>query len=262
MLSSARSRALSLGLGAWCLWALAASAQVAEPPQRPAAPGRAVNKLTAAPEPPPAPDIFGFSALRLGQSIYDEIWTEAATRAWPTEQPQLDAFVASLQGLPVHERVQQANAWINARVRAGADPKLIDPHWGGLAQVLASGSGEREDIAIAKMQLLAAAGVPRDDLYLVLASDIRRYKPDALLVVRDGTSVYVLDSRQDAILDERRSGLYLPIIALGYDGEWIFGRRAVATQVADRAGGRADVAAANALDVGQAAYQSLLPAAR
>jgi predicted transglutaminase-like cysteine proteinase len=223
---------------------MAAAAQEAPFPA-PAAPMRSVNKPIPSPQPPAAPDIFGFSALSLGQTIYDEIWNEAATRPWPVQNPELDAFVASIRSLPIHERVQQANAWINARVRPGNDPKLIDPHWAGLAQVLAAGSGEREDIAIAKMQLLAATGVPRRDLYLVLASDIRRYKPDALLVVRDGRDVYVLDSSQDAILDERQSGLYLPIIALGYDGKWIFGRHADGRPAG--------------LDVGRAAYQSLLP---
>lgn len=249
LLWSARARVVvgRLCLGGACLCGFAAAAQ--EPPfQPPATAARVANKLISAPQPPSAPDIFGFSALRLGQTIYDEIWSEASTRPWPAEQPGLDAFVASLRSLPIHERVQQANAWINARVRASNDPNLIDPHWGGLAQVLAQGRGEREDIAIAKMQLLAAAGVPRDDLYLVLASDIRRYQPDALLVVRDGSDTYVLDSRQAALLDERRTGLYLPIIALGYDGKWIFGHRA------DNGDGRPA-----ALDVGRASYQSLAP---
>lgn len=231
-----------------------ASAQIPSPPEAPAD-ARDIGKLLAEPEPRSVPDLFGFSALRLGQTIYDDIWSEAAARPWPAQQPELDSFVARLQALPIRERAQQANAWINARVRFGNDPKLIDPHWRGLAETLANGSGEREDIAIAKMQLLAASGVPRDDLYVVLASDIRRLKPDALLVVRDGACVYVLNSRQDAFVDEGQIGLYVPIIALGYDGKWIFGHRVDHVSVAS-------AASPAALDVGQAVYQSLLPAAR
>jgi predicted transglutaminase-like cysteine proteinase len=244
---------------------LPASAQILAPPEAPAD-ARDIGKSLAQPEPRSVPDLFGFGALRLGQTIYDDIWSEAAARPWPAHQPELDSFVARLQALPISERAQQANAWINARVRFGNDPKLIDPHWGSLAETLANGSGEREDIAIAKMQLLAAAGVPRDDLYVVLASDIRRLKPDALLVVRDGACVYVLDSRQDAFVDEHQIGLYVPIIALGYRGKWIFGHRAGQPDSAGLAANQADPSAAPAhpaaLDVGQAVYQSLLPAAR
>ena len=239
-----------------------AQPSAAAPTAAPAAPD--IDALLEQVEPRPEPDLFGFSVLRLGETIYDDIWREAVARPWPSQQPDLEALVARIQDLPMRERVQQANAWVNARVRYGPDPQLIDPHWASLAQALARGSGEREDIAIAKMQLLAAAGVPRGDLYVVLASDIQRLKPDALLVVRDGDGVYVLSSRQDAFVDDRQAGLYVPIIALGYEGKWIFGHRVDQPGAAGAPANRVEAKAAHdrptALDVGQAAYQSLLPA--
>ena len=231
----------------------------AEPTAAPASPD--IDALLEQVEPRPEPDLFGFSVLRLGETIYDDIWREAVARPWPSQQPELEALVVRIQDLPMRERVQQANAWVNARVRYGPDPELIDPHWASLALALARGRGEREDIAIAKMQLLAAAGVPRGDLYVVLASDIQRLKPDALLVVRDGDGVYVLSSRQDAFVDDRQVGLYVPIIALGYEGKWIFGHRPGRQAGASLAANRPDAAKAPALDVGQASYESLLPRA-
>ncbi|HEY2596431.1 MAG TPA: hypothetical protein VGK33_21275 [Chloroflexota bacterium] len=214
------------------------------------APTDSIGALIVQIEPRPEPDLFGFSTLRLGQTIYDDIWSDAAAQPWPARDPELDAFVAGIRNLPIRERVQQANAWINARVRFG-DGDLADHHWAGLAQALARGKGVRADIAIAKMQLLAAAGVPRDDLYLVLASDLQRLRPDALLVVRDEDRVYVLASWQDAFVDERQPGLYVPIVALGYEDKWIFGHRLA---------GQVTVATAP-LDVGQASYQALRPSA-
>jgi hypothetical protein len=43
-----------------------------------------------------------------------------------------------------------------------------------------------EDFAIAKMQILAAAGVPTRDMYLTLVRDLRRQEDHAVLVVRVG----------------------------------------------------------------------------
>lgn len=246
--------------------AATASAQAQAPQAQPAPTAASappdIDVLLAQVDPRPEPELFGFSVLRLGETIYDDIWAEAVARPWPSGQPELNAFVTRIRDLPLRERVQQANAWINARVPYAADPTLIDPHWASLAQTLARGNGEREDIAIAKMQLLTAVGVPRDDVYLVLASDIQRLKPDALVVVRDGDGVYVLSSRQDAFVDEQQVGLYVPIIALGYEGKWIFGHKPSDSLAANQ--GRANAASAppTALDVGRAAYESLLPAAR
>ena len=255
-----------------CLTSARAEALPTQPPSGAVAAANAPNidDLLASlaqpsPAPPrPEPDLFGFTTLRLGESIYDNIWREAAARPWPEGQPELDAFVARIQSLPARQRIAEANAWINARVRFGNDPNLINHHWGCLAEALATGRGEREDIAIAKMQLLAAVGVPRNDLYLVLVSDIQRLRPDALLVVRDGADVYVLDSKQDAFVDDQLAGRYVPIIALGYEGRWIFGHRVGQPMSVAANQRRAGVATGvpAALDVGQASYQSLLPRAR
>jgi predicted transglutaminase-like cysteine proteinase len=248
----------------------AASAQIALPAQPGSTDTSAtwpnIDSLLASITPRPEPDLFGFTTVALGRTIYDGIWRETTSRPWPDRQPDLDAFVARIQALPIRERVEQANAWVNARVRFGDDPSLIDHHWGSLAQALARGRGEREDIALAKMQLLAAAGVPRNDLYLVLVSDIQRLRPDALLVVRDEDRVYVLDSKQDAFVDERLVGRYLPTLALGYEGKWIFGHRIgppTATSVVADHSGRRETGAVptEALDVRQASYPPLAPQA-
>lgn len=218
----------------------------------------------AAAAPRPEPDLFGFTTVRLGETIYDQIWREACALPWPDQQPELDAFVARLRAMSVRERIDEANAWVNERVQFGDDPNVINHHWAGLGLTLARGRGEREDIAIAKMQLLTAAGIPRNDLYLVLVSDIQRLRPDALLVVRDEDRVYVLDSKQDTLIDQHQVGRYLPIIALGYEGKWIFGQRIGGRRInvaanQGRAGGADD---GPGIAVGAAYYRSVLPSGR
>jgi len=173
------------------------------------------------------PDLFGLTAVPLGESIYDNIWREASTSALPAGNADFDGVVARLRSLPVRERVAAANAWINARIPYAPDPTL-SKHWGTLARGLARGAGEHEDIAIAKLQLLAASGTPRRDMFMVLVRDWAREADDALLVVRDGAEVYVLDSRRDTPLGSGRSDRYFPVVALNVDGVWVFGRRTAA----------------------------------
>lgn len=179
------------------------------------------------PAPPVAPDLFGFTTVRLGQTPLDNIWRAAAWSAMPVNNEELDALVARLQTLPVRERAQQANIWVNSRVRYARDPRNYSHRWGNLASTLAEGCGEREDIAIAKLQLLAAAGVPRSDMFLVLVEDWRHVAEDYLLVIRDGEGLYVLDSKQNAFEDPNQTRRYVPLLAVSADGGWIFGRRGV-----------------------------------
>jgi predicted transglutaminase-like cysteine proteinase len=181
--------------------------------------------INAAAPPRAEPDLFGFTTVRVGRTPFDAVWRESTSSPWPSHDVELDAFVARLRSMPVRSRAEAANAWINAHVVNSADPSVID-HWAGLAEALRHGHGECEDIAVAKLQLLAAAGVPRRNLYLVLARDMRRkMADDALVVVRDGDRVYVLDSRQDALVSADEAGLFLPVLSLGADGRWIFGKR-------------------------------------
>ena len=184
-----------------------------------------LDRLLAAPASRTPPDIFGFTAIRLGQSIYDRVWREASAGRWPADAPELDGFAARLKDLPMSERLEEANAWVNARVTYARDPLLTDHHWGDLAKVLSRGSGEREDIAIAKLQLLAAVGVPRRDMFLVLVRDAWRTADDALLLVRVDNRLYLLDSKQNQFVDASQRGRYVPVLAFSAEGRWIFGSR-------------------------------------
>ena len=172
-----------------------------------------------------APELFGFTSLKLGRTLYDNIWREAAWSAMPVADAEVDDLVARLRDLPVRKRAELANAWINGRVSYAPDRFIANHHWGNLAKVLTERHGEREDIGIAKLQLLAAAGIPRSDMYLVLVQDWWRVAEDYLLVVRDGDQVYVLDSKQDRFEDPSQTSRYVPLLAFSSDGGWIFGRR-------------------------------------
>ncbi|HTI66705.1 MAG TPA: transglutaminase-like cysteine peptidase, partial [Caulobacteraceae bacterium] len=92
------------------------------------------------------------------------------------------------------------------------------------------GRGDCEDFAIAKMQLLAAAGVPTRDMYLTLVRDLRRQEDHAVLVVRLGEGAYVLDSDADTLLRSDELHRFRPVVAFSENGRWIFGHRTAAAE--------------------------------
>src|SRR5690348_2425039 len=59
-----------------------------------------IDALLAPMSPRPEPDLFGFTTLRLAETIYDPIWREVIAQPWPA-QPELDAFVMRIRALSV-----------------------------------------------------------------------------------------------------------------------------------------------------------------
>src|SRR5690606_30186376 len=94
------------------------------------------------------------------------------------------------------------NSFANSRIRYVEDKMLYGKadHWAGAKSTLKAGAGDCEDIAIVKMQLLAAIGVPRSDMYLTIARDLARNADHALLVVKINGQTWLLDNATDKIL--------------------------------------------------------------
>ena len=189
--------------------------------------------------PPPEPEeVFGYVSVDVATTPFDEQWRRASTSAWPEGAVQLDGFTRRLAALPVRVRVDQANRWINAHIAYASDIDVygVADYWAGLAEALSHGRGDCEDFAIAKMQLLAAAGVPARDMYLTLVRDLRRQADHAVLVVRVGQDAYVLDSDEDTLLKPAELKRFRPVVAFSEDGRWIFGRRTQEGEAAMAAG--------------------------
>jgi predicted transglutaminase-like cysteine proteinase len=87
------------------------------------------------------------------------------------------------------------------------------------------GRGDCEDYAIAKLQMLRAAGFADRDLYLVIAKDLVRRSDHALLVVRADGRLLVLDNGTDRILDAQDAGDYRPVLTYSATAAWTHGYR-------------------------------------
>ena len=80
--------------------------------------------------------------------------------------------------------------------------------------------------------MLRAAGFSDRDLYLVVAKDLVRRSDHALLVVRAGGRMLVLDNGTNAILDADRPGDYRPVLTFAASGSWTHGYRRAIPSVA------------------------------
>jgi len=172
----------------------------------------------------PDPSVFGSIALPVSETGLDWRWRRVANAAPPTDARWREA-VSTLSALPLRARVQAANAWINHAVAFQSDIQNygVSDYWASARETLARGRGDCEDYAIAKMELLRAAGVPSRDLYLLIAHDLVRRADHALLLVRMDDGYWVLDSGVDEVMPAERVADYRPVVTFSSAGEWMHG---------------------------------------
>jgi predicted transglutaminase-like cysteine proteinase len=170
------------------------------------------------------PDVFGSVALRVGRTPLDARWARVE------HSPVRGAaarFGDSIADLPAREQLEAVNSYVNRRVRFTDDYRRFGRAdvWEAADETLRSGRGDCEDYAIAKLQLLRRAGFADRDLYLTIVKDLVRRADHAVLVVRSGGHMYVLDNGTDAVLDSESIADYRPVLTFATTGAWTHGYR-------------------------------------
>ena len=129
------------------------------------------------------------------------------------------------QTTPGHSTIAAVNSWANARIRYVEDRQLFGQadYWADAKSTLRRRAGDCEDIAIAKMALLAGAGVRREDMYLTIARDLARNADHALLVVKSEGKFWLLDNNTDVLADASTANDYRPILSYSSSGKWLHG---------------------------------------
>lgn len=170
------------------------------------------------------PDVFGSVALAIGRSPLDRRWRKV--RALNLRRAQA-AYAASLRGLPEVDRIAAINRYVNRRVEFVDDSKQFGraDHWATATDTLRRGRGDCEDYAIAKLQLLRAAGMADRDLYLSIVRDLVRRADHAVLVVRAAGQMLVLDNSTDRTLDSKDVRDYRPVLTFAAGRTWTHGYR-------------------------------------
>lgn len=163
------------------------------------------------------PDVFNSVALSISRSPLDARWSRVSGAG---VGGNAGAFAASLRGEDVLAKLEAVNGYVNARVRFVDDRVQfgIADRWLAPSETLARGRGDCEDFALAKRAMLRAAGVPDQDLYLVVLKDLSRRADHAVLVVRAAGRFLVLDNGTDRIVDSSDVQDYKPMLTFAANG--------------------------------------------
>lgn len=176
------------------------------------------------PAAPASPDNFLASKrLPIRRTSFDKDWNRVRSHGLSgSAAASLVAIGRGSSGMPLLAAV---NSWTNAKIRYAEDRDLYGTadYWASAGETLRRGAGDCEDIAIAKMQLLAAMGVNRDDMYLTVARDTVRAADHAVLVVKMDGKAWLLDNATDRVLDASASYDYRPILSFSQNRKWIHG---------------------------------------
>ena len=170
------------------------------------------------------PDVFGTIALKVGRTPLDSKWRRVEHLSLDGAQVR---YAHSLSGLTPVEKLEAVNRYVNHRVSFADDSIRFGRAdvWSAAATTLRIGRGDCEDYAIAKLQLLRAAGLADRDLYLTIVKDLVRRADHAVLVVRAAGHMFVLDNGTDRLLDSQDVADYRPVLTFAATGEWTHGYR-------------------------------------
>lgn len=187
-------------------------------PSRPAFRYGTGSAITA----PPQGDLLASRRIAISRTSFDQEW--ARVRNQSLSQQQLSKYVGALG----HDRlslIANINRQVNHKIHYVEDSQLFGKadYWAGAGATLRLGKGDCEDIAITKMQLLAAAGVARKDMILTIARDLVRNMDHAVLIVRNEGSFILLDNSTDELLDGSASNDYRPVFSFSEGKSWLHG---------------------------------------
>ncbi|WP_119271784.1 transglutaminase-like cysteine peptidase [Taklimakanibacter deserti] len=119
-------------------------------------------------------------------------------------------------------RLIAVNAYVNGHIRYADDSMIY-----GRADVWASpsralgGRGDCEDYAIAKYESLRALGFAERDLRIVVLKDLHRKLGHAVLSVRLGQNLYILDNQKARPFLHDTVAYYAPVFSINREGRWI-----------------------------------------
>jgi predicted transglutaminase-like cysteine proteinase len=160
--------------------------------------------------------------IRIAHTAFDTDWRRVRNESLTRGQTRryLGAVPAGRD-----DTLASVNRWVNRQITYVEDRDLFgkNDYWAGARKTLKLRKGDCEDMALLKMQMLAAAGIPREDMILTIARDLVRMADHAVLVVRSGNGYRLLDNASDEVLDAAPQHDYRAILSFGSRETWLHG---------------------------------------
>jgi predicted transglutaminase-like cysteine proteinase len=125
---------------------------------------------------------------------------------------KLLAIVDSARARDGRARLGEANRAINLAIRPASDGD--DDVWSPPLATFQRGAGDCEDYAIAKLVALKLAGVPAEDLRIVVVRDTRTGEEHAVAAARLDGHWLMLDNRRMAMVEDENARTYQPLFVL------------------------------------------------
>jgi predicted transglutaminase-like cysteine proteinase len=146
---------------------------------------------------------------------------DADARACPSHGVMVwRALLEGLEGAPLDRQLHVLNHFINQwRYRSDRENYGRSDYWASPIEFMTR-SGDCEDYAIAKYVSLRELGVGADRLRLVVVQDVLRDVAHAVLAVRAGDRVLILDNLSDAVLPDTRLSQYVPYYSVNENARW------------------------------------------
>ena len=172
---------------------------------------------------PGVDDFLASKRLAVRKTGFDAQWNRVRRGSLSASLAGVSAGVGGNR--PGQALIAAVNSWANAKIRYVEDRQLYGQadYWADARTTLRRRAGDCEDIAIAKMALLAGAGVRREDMYLTIARDLARNADHAMLVVKAEGRYWLLDNNTDRLLDASAANDYRPILSYSASGKWLHG---------------------------------------
>nr|WP_298897269.1 transglutaminase-like cysteine peptidase [uncultured Altererythrobacter sp.] len=166
---------------------------------------------------------LGTERVRIGRTRFDASWDRVSDRELSRRDMRRSIGYAPRNR---SELLTKVNSWVNRNITYRDDRVQygMSDYWADARTTLRSGAGDCEDYAILKMQMLAAAGVDREDMMLTLARDTVQRIDHAVLLVKNGGEWVMLDMASDRIAPAGMSYGYRPVMSFAANERFLHGR--------------------------------------
>lgn len=168
---------------------------------------------------------LGTVAIPVERTSFDERWDRVRQPASRHLMRMVLARAEITKSTNEAELLEHVNLFVNHRVAYRADDRNHSERdiWSSASETLARGSGDCEDFAILKLQLLRAAGLDGKRMKLVLLRDLSLNADHALLLIRSASGWVALDNLNDRVYEASQATDARPILSFSENRRWIHG---------------------------------------